>query len=80
MTNDPVASRALKHPANWMLWCPECNERVTLRELLDANPKQQLSEIDLRSFSCPHNPLVLMVLRPIKFNIMDALFLLRHSV
>lgn len=79
MTNDPVAVRALKHPSNWMLWCPECNERITLQKLIEANPKQQISAIDLRSFSCPHNPLILMVLRPTKFNIKDALFLFRHS-
>jgi hypothetical protein len=79
MKNDPVALRALKYPANWMLCCPECGERVTLQKLLDANPNRQISTIELRSFSCPHNPLILMVLRPTKFNIKDALFLFRHS-
>lgn len=79
MVKDPVALRALKHPADWMLCCPQCNERVTIQQLLGGNPNWQISEIELRSCVCPHHPTILMVLRPTKFNIKDALILLRHS-
>jgi hypothetical protein len=75
MTNDPVALRALKNPAKWMLCCPECGEGFTLQSMLDADPNRQLSAIDLRSCVCHRHPLTLMVLRPIKFNIKDVLFM-----
>jgi len=78
MTDDPVARRALEDPTSWMLWCPECGKRFTVKELLDADPNWQPSETDLRVFVCPHDLVTRMVLRPTKPNIEDASFWIKR--
>ena len=80
--NDPVAFRALSHPARWMLKCLVCKECVILQDLINANHNKQYSATELRSFMCPHHGQqpTIMVLTPTKFNIKDSIFLLRHSI
>jgi hypothetical protein len=74
MADDPVVRRALGDPGNWMLWCPKCGERVTLKKLLDTDPNWQLSENNLRAFVCPHDLVTRMVLKPTRPNIWNTLF------
>ena len=84
MKSDIVALHAFKHPTGWELRCPKCSNHHTVKESIDSHADARkkyptatpMTAQSLRDEVCWYHPTSLMVLKPIKPNLVDAFFLM----